>query len=131
MTCDEKVQVILLADAALTAVVPAARIKTPGDWQAMPRPYIIHQPQAGQVIHTHDGGLQPLRIWDFYEVAVYALTHGEARTIGDLVVNALDGYSDSDVQRIALASPPSAGPYDTDRKLARVSIDFEIAGTLT
>lgn len=131
MTVDEKVQVILLANVALVAVVPAARIKTPGDWQAMPRPYIIHQPQAGSVIHTHDGGLQPLRIWDFYEVAVYAETHGQARNIGNLVVNALDGYSDSDVQRIALASPPSAGPFDTDRKVARVSIDFEIAGTLT
>lgn len=131
MTVEEKVQVILLADSTLTAVVSGARIKTPGDWQGLERPYIIHQPHAGRVTHTYGEGLQPLRQWDFYGVEIYAATHGQARAIGELVIAAMDGYQDADVQRIALANPPVPGLYDTDRKVARLSLDFEIAGELT
>lgn len=131
MDVEEKIRIILLASIDLARVVPGDRIKTPGDWQALPTPYIIHQPVAGQLIHTHDEGLQPLRMWDFYEVSVYATTHGQARAIGNIVVAALDGYQDSDVQRIALSSAPAAGEYDGDRKVARVSLDFEVAGGLT
>ncbi len=131
MTVDEKVQALLVDDAALTVYVPAQRIRVPGDWQRMPLPYIIHQPVSGRTTHTHVEGLQSLRQWDFYEVSVYAQRHSEARIIADLVVTALDGYTDEDVNRIALANTPSPSLFDTDRKVARVSLDFEIAGGLT
>lgn len=130
MTADQKVQAILTADANLTARVPAARIKVPGDWQSLERPYIIHYPQVGRVNHTHEG-TAALREWDYYTVEVWAATHGEARDIGDLVVLALDGYEDADTQRVAQAQTPTAGVYDTDRKVAHIFIDFQIAGSLT
>jgi hypothetical protein len=131
MTVDEKVQAVLIANPALTARVPASRIKTPGDYQGLAQPYIIHFPQVGRVHQCSDEGTMALREWDFYSIEVWAATHGEARSIGDLVAAALDRYEDADVQRCALAQPPSAGPYDTDRKAARVIVDFEISGTLT
>lgn len=131
MTCEEKVRALLIADDALTAVLPAERILVPGDWQSLSMPYLIHQPVVGRVTHTHSEGLVPLREWDFYEVSVYALTHSQARQIADLVVTALDNYSDDDVDRIALANTPRPEPFDDDRKIARVSLDFEIAGALT
>lgn len=132
MTVDEKVQAVLIASGDLTAQVSAERIKTPGDWQGLSVPYIVHQPAVpGRVTRTHVEGLQALRQWDFYEVAVYARTHGEARQIGDLVVSALDGYRDEDVDLIALGASAKAAPFDGERKVASVVLDFEIAGALT
>lgn len=131
MNVEDKVQGILAGNAALVAQVPVARIKTPGDWQAISSPYIIHQPVAGEVFHNYDGELLQLQMWSFYEVSIYATTHYLARTIGNLVVAALDGFMDADIQRIALGHPPVPGEYDTDRKIARLTLDFEIAGGLT
>ncbi len=132
MTVEEKVYALLSAAAAVTVQVPAARIKPPGDWQDLARPYIVHAPinGAGETVHTHDGGLQALRIWHFYCIEIYAQTTSQARAIAELVIAALDGHSDSDVDRIALASPPYLHAYDTDRKVAQVSLDFEIGGAL-
>ncbi len=131
MTAEEKIYAILSNAAPVIAIVPAANIKVPGDWQSLQVPYIIHQPIVGRTIHTHSEGLQALRIWDFYTVEVYAASHGQARQIMDVIVAALDGYKDADVQRIALIKTPTAMPYDTDRKIACVSADFEVAGHLT
>ncbi len=131
MTVEEKVQTILLASGALIAKVPGERIKPPGDWQSLPRPYVLHEPVLGRVTHTESGAAIELRQWDFYEVSVYATSHSEARQIGDLVIAALDGYIDDDVDRITLCKTPVPAPYDTDRKVARVNLDFEIYGGLT
>jgi hypothetical protein len=131
MTVEEKVQAVLVANSDLIARVATNRIKVPGDWQEMVLPYIIHQPVSGQVTQTHSGAVSALRQWDFYEVSVYAYKHSEARELADLVVAALDGYRDDDVDLIGLSSPPNIGEFDTDRKVARVTLDFEISGALT
>src|SRR5579885_1720941 len=131
MTAEEKIYAILSAAAPVTNVVPADRIKPPGDWQSLDRHYIIHQPIIGRTIHPPSEGLTEIRLWDFYQIEVYAASHGQARQIMDIIVSALDGYKDADVQRIALQKTPSAMPYDTDRKVACVTGDFEVAGYLT
>jgi hypothetical protein len=131
LTCEEKIQALLIASDALIALVAMDHISVPGDWQGRGVPYILHQPIVGRTIHTHVEGLAGLRQWDFYEVSIYATSYSEARTLGDLVVTALDGYRDDDVDRIALAHTPTTVPYDTDRKIARVTLDFEVAGGLT
>lgn len=131
MTVEEKILAILSAAGSVTALVPTERIKPEGDWQNLARPYIVHQPIVGQPIHTHGEGLVSLRIWDFYEVSIYAASTSEARAIGEAVTAALDGHVDSEVNRIALANTPRISPYDTDRKVASVTLDFQVAGALT
>ena len=130
MTCEDKLYALLTANAALVAAVPAARIKPPGDWQALARPYIVHQPIAGETTWCEDGP-KALRIWRYYQVIVYAASHSEARRIADLVVTALDGHYDADVDKIALTHPPMSLGYDTDRKVSMIALDFEVAGALT
>jgi hypothetical protein len=130
MTAEEKIFAVLSVNSPLLARVPKGRIKVPGDWQSLDLPYIVHFPVAAETIHCHDG-LKALRIWHFYQVSIFAARHSDARAIADLVVTALDGYHDADVDRIALVRPPFSVEYDTDRKVAHVAIDFQVAGALT
>lgn len=93
MTIEEKVYAVLGADQALALAIPKARIKVPGDWQNLARPYIVHFPVSLQPTRTHDG-LRKLRIWDYYQVSVVADTYSSGRAICELVVAALDGVRD-------------------------------------
>ena len=130
MTAEEKIFAILSTDAGVLARVPRGRIKPPGDWQSLDMPYIVHFPVAAEPTNCHEGP-KALRIFRFYQVSVFAGSHSAARAIADLVVTALDGYSDSDVDRISLVRPPTSTDYDTDRKVSHVSADFQVAGGLT
>ena len=88
---EEKVQAVLAANEALTAAVPAASIRSPGSYQNVARPWIAHFP-AGSVIptYTHDG-LRKLRIWDRYQVTLYADTYSSGRPITELILAAMTG----------------------------------------
>lgn len=90
MTVEEKVYSVLSANAALVALVPAAKIKVPGDWQNLTRPYIVHFPVSQQPIYTHEA-LQALRIWDFYQTSAVADSYSSGRAIADLIRSALTG----------------------------------------
>lgn len=90
MTVEEKAQAVLAADASVTALVPAARIRLPGDWQNLAAPYIIHYPVAATATRTHEG-LEALEVYDFYQVSVYAVSFSAARAIERAVRSALDG----------------------------------------
>lgn len=83
-------QAVLIAAAGLTALVPATRIRVPGDWQDMARPYIIHQPVTVRPTETHNG-LQALRIWDIYQVSVFSATFSSGRAVVEQVIAALRG----------------------------------------
>jgi hypothetical protein len=131
VTVEEKIQALLEGDEDLVALVPAARIKVPGDWQDLALPYIIHFPVTVEPTHTHDGP-QPLRFWPEYQVSVFAATYGEARTVCAAVEALLDGYRDALTDRIALSRPAvPVGDFDTDRKLSHLALGFSIMGALT
>lgn len=86
-----QVQTILVASSAVINLVPAERIKAPGNWQNLARPYVIHFPVSCSVSHTHDGGLMPLRDWDFYQVSVFADSYTSGDKLARAVRTALDG----------------------------------------
>lgn len=132
MTVEEKIYQILSASAGVTALVPAGRIKPPGDWQGLEKPYITHFPVDGETTQCSDGQ-KALRIWGYYQVSIFATDHGRARAIAAAVEAALDGYQDADTNRIALLRPPMPMPaeYDTDLKVTHLVMDFFVGGGLT
>jgi len=126
VTVEEKMFSIFQGLAAVTAIVPIERIKGPGDWQNLARPYIVHFPVAVEPIHTHTEGLMGLKIWRFYQVSIIAASYGLAATIRDVLIDALDGYHDSDVNRIAYLGVGMTN-FDTDKKIAEMALNFEVS----
>ncbi len=78
---EEQVLTILSAMAAVTSLVPVDRIKVPGDWQNLTRPYIVHFPVSPAPIHVHDDSLIQPGIWDFYQFSVFADTYSQGRAV--------------------------------------------------
>ena len=93
MTVTEAVQAVLVADAPVLALCPAVRIRVPGRWEGLARPYIIHFPVALENIRTHSEGLAAMRIWDSYQVSIFADAMSEAETLAYAVRTALDGVT--------------------------------------
>jgi len=83
---EEQIYTILSGISALTALVPAARIKVPGDWQNLTRPYIVHFPVSPAPVHVHDDSAIQPGIWDFYQVSVFSSTYSEGRAIIDVLI---------------------------------------------
>lgn len=92
MTIEEKVYALLAAAAGVTALVPAARIRPPGNWQNLALPYVVHFPLAPDPTETHEGR-QPLTGWT-YQVSCFADLYSHARAVGIAVRDALEGYHD-------------------------------------
>ena len=90
-TVETEVYDVLRNAAAVTALCPAARIKPPGNWQNLTRSYIVHFPVALRQARTHDG--LKGRLWDSYQVSVFADDYTSGRNLADAVVAALDGVS--------------------------------------
>lgn len=130
MTVEAKMYDIMRGAVGVTALVPAARLKPQGDWQNLALPNVVHFPVAVETIHTHNEGLMALRLCRFYQISVFALTYGEAASIRDALVVALDGYKDADVNRIAYRGVGSSD-FDTDRKIQHIALNFEVDGALT
>jgi hypothetical protein len=83
---EEQVFTILSSIAAVTALVPAARIKVPGNWQNLERPYIIHFPVSPAPADVHDDSLIQPGIWDFYQISVFADTYSSGRAVADALI---------------------------------------------
>lgn len=90
-TVETEVYNTLRNAAGVTSLCPSSRIKPPGNWQNLARPYIVHFPVALRQARTH-GGLNG-RIWDSYQVSVFADDYADGRSLSDAVVAALDGVS--------------------------------------
>ena len=90
MTIEQAIYNILGADASVTALCPAARIKVPGDWQNLARPYIIHTASQIRPTRTHTG-LVSLREWD-YQVNVISADYATGRALYEAIITALDGW---------------------------------------
>lgn len=122
MTIQEQVTTILWADAGVTALVSTAKIKTPGDWQNLSRPYIIHRPVSADPFYTMDG-LARLKCWPSYQIDCYADTYSSLTAVKDVVINALTGphgeshFSWTDYRE---------APYESDVKVFMAMLDFEV-----
>lgn len=128
MTATQKVYALLSASAGVTALVPATRIKPPGDWQNLAKPYVVHFPVATEPTRTYVGPV-PMRFVR-HQVSIFAADEGSAETIAAAVITELDGHFDTDVGLIALMDSYSLG-FDTDLKVAHVAVDFTLTGDLT
>lgn len=121
MTVEEKAQAVLAAAVGVTALVPAARIRVPGNWQNLPAPYILHYPVAATPTRTHQG-LEALEVYDFYQVSVYAATFSAARAIERAVRSALDGNHGGFNFHVA-GGPVYLGRTD-DLNLEHIAVNF-------
>ena len=100
MTVSEKIQAVLEAAAAVTVLVPAARIRRPGLTEDVARPYIMHFPVTARPSHVYGNeGLRATRIWDVYQVSIFGDSLSSCEAISAAVRDALDGnHSGVDVR---------------------------------
>lgn len=92
MTVETAVQEILASSTGITALCPASRIKVPGAWQDLALPYLVHFPVSLDPIRTHDGGVEPLKIWGFYQVSIFADAYSTGTALTTAVLAAMDGH---------------------------------------
>ena len=90
-TVETEVYDVLRNAAAVTTLCPASRIKPPGNWQNLTRPYIVHFPVALRQARTHDG--LKGRLWDSYQASVFADDYASGRNLAGALITALDGIS--------------------------------------
>lgn len=130
MTVEEKIQALLVADDTLIKLVPAARIKVPGNWQNLTRPYIVHFPAAGfSPLYSHSG-LNGTRQWNSYQVSIYADSYGNAnsviggRAIADRIRDVLTGVHDG----VHIFVEPGSGSHyrEPDTNVHRFVLQFTI-----
>lgn len=127
MTIEQHTQSTLTANAALVALVPASRIKVPGEWQNLDAPYVIHFPVSIEPTRTHEG-LEPMRFWDYYQVSVFAPTYSAGRAVCDAVIAALDGWHGG-VHYASRSGTFWAG-RDPDVELEHFVLNFRVAEAL-
>jgi len=90
MQIETAAQSILTADASLTAVVSASKIRTDGEHYELEPPYVVHGMAQERAIATHDSPSGRLRLVD-YEVNCVASTLDSAYDISEKVIAALSG----------------------------------------
>ena len=125
MVVEQKVQEVLVGAAGVTALVPAARIKMPGDWQMLPRPYVVHFPVSSEGTHTHNEGLVDLRDWPTYQVSCFGGSYSEAKAVAVAVREALGDYKGSDGTVMFWRSERFVG-YESDVKVHHIAVELEI-----
>lgn len=125
MVVEEKIQALLVGAAGVTALVPAARIKMPGDWQDLPRPYIVHGPVSIHPTYTHEG-LIDLRDWEFYQVSCFAdKVYSDAKRIAVAVRAALGSYVGADGTQIFWRNEVRQ-PFEADLRIQQIVVEFEV-----
>jgi hypothetical protein len=127
MNVEDKVQALLSASlpaygSPSVVLVPAIRIRTPGDWQNLVRPYIVHFPISADPIYTHQGRAA-LTPWRNYQVTVVADSWSSARLVANAVRDILDGNHDG----VQFFYRNTIGlPWDFERRVQEIAVDFEI-----
>lgn len=125
MTIEEKIQELLAASlpaygSPVEELVPEARIKPPGDWQNLARPYVVHFPAGVMPIYTHDGR-EPLTGWT-YQVSTFAATYSAARVVADAVRDTLSGVHDG----VHCFWQSRVHYYEPDTRTHHIADDFEV-----
>ena len=129
-TVETEVYDILRAASGVTSRCPATHIKTRGSHQNLALPYIVHFPVAESPIRTH-GGLAALRIWDSYQVSVFAPGSDTGYAIGRALANAvrtaMDGVTSSGVHIQFRGMMPI---YEDETQVNHFVLEFFIAEAL-
>jgi len=129
MSVETDIQDILEAAGAVIALCPASRIRVPGDWQNLTRPYIVHFPVSTDPQRNHDG-LETLCIWDPYQVSIFGDTYSSAQALAVAVRTALDG-TDATTGLTAHWQRTFRVPDDQDTSVEHIVSEFRVAAPLT
>ena len=128
MPIEETVYSVLTAAAGVTALVPVNRIKPPGDWQYLARPYIIHKPVTFDPTHVHNHETTALiNHYPNYQMNIVADSYASARAVSNAVKTAIRGTTNgnhSGTQFFLRNEIPL--DFDTDRKIIEIALDFEV-----
>jgi len=104
----------------------AARIKPPGDWQGLQKPYIVHKPISFEPTHTHDA-VEAIDHYPNYQITAVGETYAQARTIADLAKAAIRGTGSGNHNGVQFFLRNEITlDYDTDRKTQEITLDFEV-----
>lgn len=126
---EQQVYTILAAKPAVTSLVPASRIKVPGNWQNLARPYIVHSPVSASPINLSDG-LAALRIWDYYQINIFSDTYSNGNEIARAVRDAVtSGPQTGDVVFMWEKGPWYVGRDDL-MNVEHFAVDFRVAEAL-
>jgi hypothetical protein len=130
MTVTEAVQAALVdPSTGITGLVPADRIRVPGDWQNLKRPYVIHQPVSeAEPLHTYGAGRSPIRDWTFYQVSVFSDDYATGEELADPIIAALDGYHSAVL--ILFHGGPGYVGFEADTRVHHFAHDFRILAAL-
>jgi len=136
LTVSEAIQYVLTHGATLIPLVPAVRIRVPGAWEGMARPYVQHQPVAPYPMQTHSGRVA-LVVWDSYQVDVYSDDYPTGEVAANAVIADLEG-----THAVGAASPPNdwveaywlPGSFylghEDDTNLEHFALEFRVAKPL-
>lgn len=129
MIVEQAIFEALAADTGVTALVPAVRIKPPGDWQKLEMPYIVHFRVSGEGTHLYNG-LAALKGWLYYQVSVFAPAFTDAMAIADAVRAAI-GHATQTNGMQSFWVNDSVVDFDTDLKVQQVVMNFQVFEALS
>jgi hypothetical protein len=119
---------ILAASAAVTALTTTARIKPPGDWQDLTRPYIVYKPVTFDPTYVHNH--ETTALIDHYpnfQINVVADTYASARAVSDAVKSAIRSTTNGNHSGTQyFLRNEIVLDFDTDRKIQEIALDFEV-----
>ncbi len=132
MPVEETLYELLSTDVPLLALSPtiAQRIKPPGNWQFMPRPYIIYRPITFDPTYCHNH--ETAALIDHYpnfQISVVADDYSMASAVANAVNKAIRGTTNgthSGWQFFLRAR--IAVDFDTDRKIQEIAMDYQVFG---
>ena len=123
MTLTDKVCAVLSADAGVTAICPATRVKPYGSQQGLTLPYIVHGGSLDGTTQTHDAGLAKLKRWH-YKVSCFAASFSAAETLAVAVKAALGNYRQGGLNSHLIGEMPM--PYESDVRVQQIVLEFEM-----
>ena len=124
MNVQEKVTEVLRAASGITALMPASRIKPPGNQQGMSLPYIVHFPVTVETLQTHDTGLINLKKW-LYQISCFGASYSAAKAVAAAVVMALGNYRGPGNINNHYSAERTM-PFEADVRVQQVVLEFEI-----
>jgi hypothetical protein len=121
---------ILAAAAAVTALTTTARIKPPGDWQDLARPYIIYKPVTFDPSYCHNAETTAiLDHWPNLQINIVADTYASARAVSDAVKAAIRSTTNGNHSGTQyFLRNEIVLDFDIDRKIQEIALDFEVFG---
>lgn len=128
MAIEDTVYSVLSSAAGVIALVPVGRIKPPGDWQALTRPYIVYRPITLRPTYTHDIPTVDLILeYPNFQVSIVADSYPSGRAVANAVTAAIKGAANGNHSGVQFfLRNETALDFDTDRKIIEIAQDYEV-----